>query len=232
MQHWLSPWLPLAGPFYGGIVPGALIVFAIQFLLSLFLGRAFCGWVCPVGGLQECLLLASDKKAKVGKRDLIKWVIWFPWIVLIIALFIRAGGVKSVMPQFGVSEGTFLGYVIWYVDEIQYGSYYRYYIYYGVISLVVVLALAFGKRTYCHSVCWMAPFMIIGTKISQRLKLPGLCLKPAKENCNGCNSCSRKCLMSLNVKDMVLREDMRNAECILCGECVDTCSKKAVKYSF
>ncbi len=37
--------------------------------------------------------------------------------------------------------------------------------------------------------------------------------------------------MSLDVKEMVQKENMKNAECILCGECVDTCPKKAIGYS-
>jgi ferredoxin len=38
--------------------------------------------------------------------------------------------------------------------------------------------------------------------------------------------------MSLDVKEMVESENMKNSECILCGECVDTCPKKAITYSF
>ena len=222
IMHWLSPWTPLFSA-AAGVFVGAFITFSLQFLSSLFFGRVFCGWLCPGGGLQECLILASDKRAKVGKRDLIKWFIWFPWLALIIVLFIRAGGIAYVIPLFGVPEGLFLGHV---------NGNYRYFIYYGVVFGTVILVITFGKRTFCHSVCWMAPFMIIGTKISQLLRLPRLHLEPTKENCNGCNICSRKCIMSLDVKEMVEREDMRNAECILCGECVDACPQKAIQYSF
>ena len=38
--------------------------------------------------------------------------------------------------------------------------------------------------------------------------------------------------MSLDVKSMVEIGIMTNSECILCGECVDICHKKAIKYSF
>ena len=38
--------------------------------------------------------------------------------------------------------------------------------------------------------------------------------------------------MSLDVNAMVQIEKMEHAECILCGTCVDGCSKKAIRYSF
>ena len=38
--------------------------------------------------------------------------------------------------------------------------------------------------------------------------------------------------MSLDVKSMVEKEKMANSECILCGECIDVCPKKAITYSF
>lgn len=61
--YYFSPYLIIQGAFEG-IVTGSFIVFTLMFLVSLFLGRAFCGWVCPAGGLQECCTLAVDKKAR------------------------------------------------------------------------------------------------------------------------------------------------------------------------
>ena len=105
-------------------------------------------------------------------------------------------------------------------------------IYYGILLLVVVLALTFGKRAFCHYICWIAPFMIIGTKIASRLKMPVLHIEADKTKCISCKKCSEKCPMSLDVQRMVEAEKMASSECILCGECVDICHKKAITYSF
>jgi len=78
----------------------------------------------------------------------------------------------------------------------------------------------------------MAPFMIIGTKVSDLLKLPRLRLKLNKESCISCKQCSKKCPMSLDVKIMVETANMENCECILCGECIDICPKKSISYIF
>src|SRR4030065_1753064 len=60
------------------IINGSFIIFSIMFIISLFLGRAFCGWFCPGAGCQEAIFLARDKE--VARGDYIKWIIWVPWI--------------------------------------------------------------------------------------------------------------------------------------------------------
>jgi ferredoxin len=38
--------------------------------------------------------------------------------------------------------------------------------------------------------------------------------------------------MSLDVNSMVQRADMEDTDCILCGNCVDGCTKSAIRFSF
>ena len=46
---YFSPVLIIEGALSGAVVASAL-VFATQFLMSLVLRRAFCGWLCAAGG--------------------------------------------------------------------------------------------------------------------------------------------------------------------------------------
>lgn len=215
---YFSPYLIVVGALKG-VVAGSLIMFTLQFLSALFFGRAFCGYICATGGLQECLMLANSRKVKGGKRNLIKYVLWVPWITAIILLFIRAGGFTRVVFFFHTTNGVSLSEPFTYM------------IYYGVILLIVILSLTVGKRAFCHYLCWMAPFMVIGAKIANWLRMPTLHLKLNTSGCIGCGKCSEKCPMSLDVKEMVQNESMKNSECILCGECIDTCPKKVIGYS-
>ena len=218
---WLSPVIPLIyiGP--TGLLTGAAIIFLLQFLASLFLGRTFCGFLCSAGGLQECLMRISDNKIKSPKINIVKWIIWVPWILTIIVLFVRAGGINEV----DFFAGTVDNWLFLFAP-------YRYMIYFGVILLITVLHLFVGTRAACHSICWMAPFMIIGTTLSDWLKLPRLRLKSDQNTCVGCKQCSKKCPMSLDVETMVKTSKMEDSECILCGECVDICPKKSISYCF
>ena len=91
IMNYFSPYVIIDGASQG-IINGSFIVFGLMFLAALFLGRAWCGWVCPAGGLQEAATGINNGPFKTGKRDWIKWGIWLPWIGIIAAVAISAGG--------------------------------------------------------------------------------------------------------------------------------------------
>lgn len=217
--YYFSPVLIIQGA-NQGIAVGSLIMFGLMFIISLFLGRSFCGWVCPAGGLQEGCTLAIDKKSAGGRFNLIKYFIWVPWILTIIIFTILAGGFTSIdffyQTNGGISVSDKFGYIV----------------YYFFVGLIVLLALTAGKRAFCHYVCWMAPFMVIGSKIKSVLHIPSLHIRTYSDNCKDCKSCDKKCPMSLPVSTMVQQGLMNNTECILCGQCVDSCTKGAVTFWF
>lgn len=215
---YFSPYLAIAGAFQG-IVAGSLVVFAIQFLSALIFARAFCGWICPGAGLQECCAVVTDKKAKGGRLNWIKYFIWVPWIAGIIAGFVSAGGMLQMDVLFHTYKGISVG------EPILYS------IYYFIIALIVIPALIAGKRGFCHYICWMAPFMVIGTRIRNIFKWPSLHLIVDTNKCVNCKACNKKCQMSLDVNAMVQSGSMKDSECILCGECVDVCPKKVISYA-
>ena len=58
-------------------------MFILLFIGSLFLGRAFCSWACPLGGAQEILSPLKKKMAKVpvaslefhqSRGDFARWI--------------------------------------------------------------------------------------------------------------------------------------------------------------
>ena len=102
-----------------------------------------------------------------------------------------------------------------------------------IVFLFLIPAIVHGKRASCHYICWMAPFMIFGYKLGRVLHLPQLKIKTQKDNCIECGKCSKVCKMSIDVKSFVLSyktNDIRTAECILCGECVSSCPKNVLSY--
>ena len=218
---YFSPFLIVLGAI-DGIVAGSMIMFGLLFVSSLVFGKLACAYVCPVGGLQECLMPANDKKAKGGWRNYIKWILWIPWVAAIIWLFIRADGISEVDFFFHTTDGVSL-------DGSQL---FTYGIYYGIILLIVIPALMAGRRAFCHYICWIKPFMVIGDRFARMLRLPVLRLRADATACIECGRCDTKCPMSLDVKEMVKSEKMASDECILCGECIDICPKKVINYSF
>jgi polyferredoxin len=219
VMNFLSPYVIIDGAFQG-IVSGSFLLFSGLFISSLFVGRLWCGWVCPAAGLQEASFAINNRRVRGKRLDWIKWIIWVLWIGVIVFGFITAGGFAKVDPLHLTDSGIS-------VDAPQ-----KYFIYYIVIAIVFGLAVIVGRRAFCHAGCWMAPFMILGRKIRNGLNTPALRLTAETEKCINCKKCTRVCSMSLDVNAMVQARKMENAECILCGKCIDICPEGVIHYAF
>ena len=202
-----------------GVVNSSFIMFLLMFLSALFLGRAYCGWVCPGAGCQEALFSARDKKVRKG--DSIKWLIWIPWIGSIVTLAAMGGGYSRIdffyQTTYGLSIGDVGGLIAYLIV---------------LLLLIVLPAFLFGRRSFCHHLCWMAPFMILGRKIRNLFRWPSLRLKAEPEKCTHCHTCTESCPMSLKVETMVFHNRLENTECILCGTCIDNCPSGVIQYAF
>ncbi|MFW9995004.1 MAG: 4Fe-4S binding protein [Candidatus Odinarchaeota archaeon] len=215
--NYLSPYVILDGASQG-IIAGSAIVFFLMFLSSLYFGRFYCGWICPAAGMQEyCMNNINNRK--IGSRRWFKWVIWIPWILMFVILLLTA---QTLTVNFFHLTENFVS-----IDEPM-----KWFTFYTVMLLIFGVTVYGGRRAFCHHVCWMAPFMIIGTKIRNSLNLPGLRLKADKDKCTNCKKCNKVCSMSLDVNAMVQSEGFNNLDCVLCGSCVDNCPKKVIHYSF
>ena len=217
--YYFSPYI-IVDAAANGIINASFIVFGLMFLSALFVGRFWCGWLCPAGALQEMGCAINNKPAPGGRWNWFKWGIWLPWILIIAILAMQAGGYHTVDPSYQLESGVALAQPYWYM------------IYYIIIALFLGLSLVFGRRAGCHYICWMAPFMILGRRLRNLANWPALQLRAEPAKCAECQICTRKCPMSLNVHQMVLAGQMEHDECILCGSCVDGCSKGAICFSF
>ena len=214
--YYLSPALILEAS-AKGIINGSFIVFLVLFFSGLVLGRGYCGWLCPGAGCQEAFFSARDRR--IIRGDYIKWLIWIPWIGAIAVLAFRVGGYTKVdffyQTTFGLSIGNVQSLIAYFL----------------VLFLLIVLpAFLVGRRAFCHHLCWMAPFMILGRKIRNACNWPALALQAQPALCNHCRMCTQRCPMSLSVEEMVCLGRMEHPECILCGTCVDGCRKKAITF--
>jgi ferredoxin-type protein NapH len=219
LLNYLSPYVIIDGAM-AGVVSGSMLLFGLLFVGSLFLGRWWCAYLCPGAGMQESCTLFIEKKPKGGWRDIVKYVIWVIWIGLIAMFFISAGGILGLDPlrftDHGVSVSGPMNYII----------------YYGVLSLVFLFSLIGGQHAFCRYLCWMAPFMVIGRKLSVALHLPGPRLQADPDKCISCMRCEKACSMGLKVSSMVKEDRMENSECIHCLACVDVCPSKAVSFRY
>ena len=144
-----------------GVVSGSFIIFAALFLSALFLGRGFCAWFCPLAGIQEASFLVRDKDVN-NKYNWIRYIIWVPWIAIIIYMAVIAGGFKRVNFTYQTTYGFSISDV------------YALFMYLIVVIVTIILSFTVGKRALCHYGCWMSPFMIGGRKFRNIFKWPSL----------------------------------------------------------
>ena len=216
-MNFLSPYLIVNGAFEG-VLAGSGIIFLTLFLFSIFSGRGFCGWICPMGGLNELLYKINNRRVTSNGMKLVKFILWGIWCCSILGGFIYSGGIRMIkmlyMTESGVSVDTPVKYIT----------------YYGVILLFLIISIIGGRRASCHSICWIAPFMILGKKLSDRIRIPRLRVQATKEACIHCNKCSNVCPMSIAVMEESDKSFRNHDDCILCGMCIDHCPKKYFSY--
>ncbi len=219
--YYLSPYLIIMGA-GEGTASGSMVVFGMLILTALVLGRLFCGWVCPAGGLGEALFTVQNHRAN-NRLNWTRWLVWVPWMTAVVLVTLRAGGIRRIDFLYQTDHG---------VSLTTAGGMGPYIIFYAVLALLFVLSLTAGKRGFCHHACWMAPFMMAGRGLRNVLHLPAVQLRADTPACIACRACTAACPMSLPVQEMVQQHHMENSECILCGTCIDVCPHHVIRYDF
>lgn len=215
--NYFSPYISIDGAFRG-IVSGSVTVFMLQFLSGLFLSRAWCAWICPVAGLSELCAAINSKPVPIRRLRIIRYAIFTVWFAILVTGFVIAGGVRGIDPLH-LTERVIS------VDEPL-----KFITYYLVVFVFFALSLWIGRRGACHAICWMSPFLTAGTWVGQLLHIPQLRIKADPAPCIDCKKCNQKCPMSIDVQTGVKAGTIKSLDCILCGECVDTCPRKVLRY--
>ena len=204
-----------------GIMVFSFFFWTAWVVLALFLGRASCGWLCPLGAFQETKdRMVPKNLARIKYLKWIKYVLAVAWVSSIVLAAIAAGGYRTVdllyFTETGVSIADPMQWITW-----------------GMIVLLVLLpAFLIGRRGFCHYFCPWGGLNTISTRIKNLARWPSLHLSAVKENCKHCRTCLANCPMSLSVGDMIQAGSVKNDECILCGTCVDNCPNRAITFSW
>lgn len=200
-------------------------VFGIILLYCIIFGRTICGFLCPVGLLQE--LLYKIKTPKVRKSKITRCLSYFKYVllfVLVIGLPLIYALQDKGLPLPGFCKyicpaGTFEGAIFLLMNKANVaffdmlGSLFTWKFF---LLIIFIVASVFIYRFFCRFFCPLGAIYGIFNKLSI------LGVKVDKSACNHCNACINTCKMDVRV--------VGDHECIQCGECMKACGCKAIKW--
>ena len=205
---------------------------AIFSILVIFLGKSWCGWLCPFGLLQDWITrvrkLLGIREAEIILKNKLK-LSWIKYVVLIylvvtplmvslgllstefILAFCNICPAKGIMPIFG-------GDVQYLAVETSSTVALVFSILLLVITAGMLVGIFFKERFFCIFCPMMA--MINLLKPLYLLKI----IKEPKA-CHGCGNCRRTCSMD---NETIYRERVQqnvyDADCMGCFKCAESCA--------
>lgn len=206
----LRAWLGLG--IFDTIHPAGLVIFLAAILISLFLKRTFCSWICPIGTLSEGLALLGQR---IFKRNftLPKWLDYplrsLKYILLtFFVVFIFLGMSPTAAYSFLQTPYNMIA-------DVQMLTFFQNITGVGVtiIAVLVVLSLLL-KHFWCRYLCPYGALLGLFSIISPWK------ITRDKSTCIGCGQCRRSCPHHLKV-DEALR--ISSPECNGCLGCVEAC---------
>lgn len=199
------------GGFIRHIEPSAMILLGAVLLLTLLFSRGFCGWICPFGSVQEWLGLLGRK---IFRRSFNPQGVWdrrlryLKYLILLVIVILTWHRGSLVFRPYDPFLAFFhLGAGL---NELPYA--------YAILGVVLIGSLKY-ERFFCKYACPLGAVLgLLGkvglTKVTR-----------TDEDCKGCNLCQKKCFAHI---DFLSTNEIRDAECNHCLDCVVHCPKPNV----
>jgi len=220
IRHFMSIWgLRVLKMFFGFLV------------LTLILSKAWCGWICPFGTLQDWIIYLRKKLAIRESqfswkfRDSLKPIKYILLILLIVLPLLIGNGflhkdftlpfcqicpAKPLMPLF---EGNISNIAVDITNPIT--------MIMTMTSVVLAASFFVGLFFKDRLFCIFCPTLAL---ISLFQKIGLLQLKKNVNSCRGCGNCQRICPVDIRQVHLEReKENVLNQDCMLCLQCIESC---------
>ena len=151
----------------GAPLPLAIVVLVVFIVLAFAFGRSFCGYVCPIGTVQELTYLLPLKKLKISNKAItIAFRLIFSIAFVILAVAFSIGLLKYL----GVKD-------FFNLDSVSV-------FFWGFLAITVISIFLY--RPFCRLACPYGVLLSLAV-IKGRFKLK------RNENCTNCKKCIEAC---------------------------------------
>lgn len=191
------------------------IVGGVILLSTMVFGRFFCGWVCPIGSIQEFVHAigrkSSLKKTPSISNSLHKKMSYIKYVILLInvtmAYLLVQPLYMNLCPVLSLSN---IGKPL-----IIAGA---------TVSLLIISSI-YVERFFCKYLCPFGALMNIMQMIGKVLRIPRFKIKVNEQLCTHCTLCTKNCPMQINVDALYIVED---GDCIQCNRCKTACPRDGI----
>lgn len=191
------------GSFVRKIHESAFILMIIGFILASLFGPVFCGWVCPLGTVQEWTAKLGHKIFRHKYNHFVPTKLdntlrYLRYLVLIWVVYVTATSGRLIFAEY---DPYFALFNFW-TSEVALG---------GLIVLGLTLLLSvFVERPWCKYACPYGAILGI-TNLFRVFQI-----KRAASTCKADGACSIMCPMNIPVDSL---KTVHDHQCIACLEC-------------
>ena len=219
-------------------------VIVLLVALTLIFGRVYCSVICPLGVMQDIIswFAGRRKKNRFSYSPAKNWLRYAVLAIFVATLVAGFGAVALLVAPYSafgrIAQNLFAPIWKWgnnllafiaervdsyafYSTEVVVGSWATFAV--AAVTLIILGILAWRNgRTYCNTIC------PVGTVLGalSRFSL----LKPIidTDKCINCGLCARKCKAAcIDTKN----HEIDYSRCVVCMDCLESCSKNAIKYT-
>ncbi len=215
-----------------------LMSFAAFFAFFFVIGKAFCGWVCPLGTLQEMLGVLGRRFGfslrRLEQGDLlaarrvrpVKWLLLLG-LVFLLPLLTGLGVTPHALgnPYCDICPSRVATTLLTGNTEqlaLRVGDGWSFAL--GATADVLIGSMLIGALAIRQPFCRICPLLAFNA-LFQRLS-PLRLVKTRHENCGTCRICSDACPMDIQEISQQTGRKAYAEDCTLCGRCAEYCPQE------